>query len=194
MTDQTLSASANPRPEREAERQLRGDIQWLRGAAKYLLFFSIILSVAVTGDNAMALQNSNSATVEAVKLTYLGIQDKPVPSIVFSSDEIENPIELFQKYGSLHSNDEFGINVILVSAAILNNIVEISEKYDSDRNTSSDQAEIALSILDSGKCRSTSYLLDPGEATEFFNQLHQELMDLQDEALQFDAWRARTNL
>ena len=102
---------------------------------------------------------------------------------------------MFGQHGLLHSNDEFGASVLVISPAILRKVVELSETLGGhNKKTSVEQAEISLSIINTVECRLTGYLLNKESATRYFDRLREALSGLEEEVLQFDAWRARTNL
>ena len=156
-----------------------------------LLLFAALL----TGDRIMAEQKVNNTKDTTIKLTFLGEQDKPIATMLISSTQVEEPMNLFSKLGLMHSNDKFGVINLIVSQVSLDVIVKLTAaKLTTNEPIATESAKISTSIINAQENSYSGALLGKAESKKYLNELQQALMSCEDAGSQFEAWRARTNL
>lgn len=169
-----------------------------RAANGLLLNLALALTIffpITTWGCAMLQELSGNMEKVVVKLTYLGIQDKPIPSLLFSTHEISEALEMLKQHHLLHANDEYGISNIVITPRRLQQLVELVERQ-AGNVVADDSApsvlSVALIVTGQQVCREFQWV--SADAAIFFNHLHEKLSDDREAVTQFDWWRARTNL
>ena len=143
----------------------------------------------------MEESNADVDAAAAVKVTYLGEQDKPVASLLISSTSVSAPMDLFTELGSTHSNDTFGVIHLTVDQASMNAIVRLTRNHAGTEGAAgAERAQVAVSLINIDEGSYSTSLLGAADAGRYFDDLQRELAGAEDVTAKFGAWRARTNL
>lgn len=159
-----------------------------------LILTTMIFSPIATWGCVMNQDLTDNMERMVVKLTYLGIQDKPIPSLLFSVRVVPEALEMLKRHQLLHANDEYGITNIVIASQRLQKLVELVERRAGNVADDSTPSVLGIALIVTGQQGCREFQLASADAAIFFNQLHEALSSDKEAVTQFDWWRARTNL
>lgn len=158
------------------------------------IFLLTILFPFITGVSVMAQQFAGDMEKVVVKLTYLGIQDKPIPSLLLSAREISEPTEMLRQHELLHANDEYGMINIVIAPWRLQKVVDLVGRNAGRVAGEPASPVLSVALIVTGQQVLQDFQLSDADAATFFNDLRQKLSGDEQAVTQFDGWRVRTNL
>jgi hypothetical protein len=158
---------------------------------KYIFFLFIFFSLFKV---AFSMSNSNQYAAEKtiVKFSYIGVQDKPIASLVFSTNNNDISIDKLKSLKLFYFNDDYELQNVKVSAEELSNLIEaaLSER---EKAKNTDPAPVlAVVILNTQSEESSNFKLGPQQA-KYLYDVTASIMDQNKKALEIlRPWGHRT--
>lgn len=128
------------------------------------------------------------AAPQAIRLAYLGPQDKPVPPLLLTAQPIEDPPALFAELGLSHAEARFGTLTVPVSDATMAALSALTPPADAGQ-----EPRLSISLIELGSPTASTVGLDAKAAGAYLSAVR-DAMGGSPEQSTVDGWIARTNL
>jgi len=155
---------------------------------------ALLAMMFATNDAAIAEMDEDMQKTSFLKISYVGIQDKPISTLLVVGETVPDPADLVKSTGLLNEADDFGFVQLVVGAgslpAILKDVADLLPATDPKAQNGPLVVSAYASESDAGR----NWTLSDSAATGLLDQLAKGLSGDNAAIETFTNWRFRTNL
>lgn len=154
----------------------------------------LVLILGVSGVASMAGMDKDMQKTSFLKISYVGIQDKPISTLLLLPVELTDPSAYVDEVGLLHEADQFGFVQIVVSSGTFAGLVRDAQAGLPASDPDAAEGPVIVSAFSHEDGVHQTWRIDDASATRIFDRLSTALSGEAVAAQAFSSWRFRTNL
>lgn len=165
-------------------------------SATFLVLGAMALFVMMFATNgaAIAEMDEDMQKTSFLKISYVGIQDKPISTLLVVGEAVSDPADLVKSTGLLHEADDYGFVQLAVGADALSKILKDADDLLPAADPKAENGPLVVSAYASESDAGRSWTLGDKAATGMLDQFAKGLSGDNSAIETFTNWRFRTNL
>jgi len=163
-------------------------------AGLFIRALALVLMIGLSGVASMAGMDKDMQKTSFLKLSYVGIQDKPISTLLLLPQELSDPAGYVETAGLFNDADDFGFVQIVISPGTFSQLAGNVRSSLPATDPGVAGGPIIVSAFSHEDGSGRSWQVDDAAATRLFDLVSGALAGEAAAAEAFAGWRFRTNL
>jgi hypothetical protein len=151
--------------------------------------FTLLINMKICFSMSLATNTNLDNTI--VKLSYLGPQNKPVDTLLFSTKKTIAPIDKFKDHNVFYDNDAILVLNLIISEKELSDIIDIVNHLEDTKNPSGNY-ELSVVVFNAKIDKIDERKLDRAKSQVFYQDILGAIKENKNILDQFKIWGTRT--